>query len=250
MSAPSLKGDGTPEDVWWAPGGLDAVPGPRPGRRAPAGPRRRGRAPSRRRGARRRRHARGLGAGGVEVLVVAVTDGEGSHPDSPTLAPARARRPPGASERRAALEALGIGATVHRLGLPDGGVAADDVAAGSGPCCAPATPSSSPVDGDGHPDHDATARRAARGRPRDAGVGVLALPGVALALGRARARCRSTAPGGCCCPRPPGAPRPTRSAASPPRSPRCRTTPATRRSCSAPVLARFRRDAEIVWGPR
>ena len=83
MSAPSLKGDGTPEDVWWAPGGLDTIPA-----RDPAVVRPPGRvvvvAPH--------PDDEVLGVGGtlaawapVEVLVVAVTDGEGSHPGSPCL---------------------------------------------------------------------------------------------------------------------------------------------------------------------
>ena len=184
MSAPSLKGDGTPEDVWWAPGGLDTIPA-----RDPAAVRPPGRvvvvAPH--------PDDEVLGVGGtlaawapVEVLVVAVTDGEGSHPDSPTLAPATLadRR---ADERRAALEVLGIGATVHRLGLPDGGVAADDVAAGLGAVLRHGDTVLVPVDGDGHPDHDATADGGARAAHARRGR-VLALPGVALALGRPRHR--------------------------------------------------------------
>lgn len=63
-----------------------------------------------------------LAQSGHEILVVAVTDGEGSHPASvrwerETL---RACRP---QESRDALERLGISAEMLRLGLPDGAVA-------------------------------------------------------------------------------------------------------------------------------
>ena len=37
VSAPSLKGDGTPEDVWWAPGGLDTIPARDPAAVRPPG---------------------------------------------------------------------------------------------------------------------------------------------------------------------------------------------------------------------
>ena len=110
-----------------------------------------------------------LGAGGtlaawaaaadLSVTVVAVTDGEGSHPDSPTLGReelAERRH----EERRRALAALGLrDAAVVRAGLPDGGVAGhrgvladllDDV-------LRPGDTLLAPVPGDGHPDHDAAA---------------------------------------------------------------------------------------------
>jgi len=93
-----------------------------------------------------------LAGRGAEVVVVGVTDGEGSHPGVPGIVPLRAR------ERELALARLGLGdAHVVRLGLPDGAVASrlsgltgalrrflrhDDL------CVAP-------WHHDGHPDHDA-----------------------------------------------------------------------------------------------
>lgn len=99
---------------------------------------------------------------GVAALVVAVTDGEASHPGSPTLAPEqlRDRR---ADERLDALDRLGVAAEVQRLGLPDGGVAGDESALATALrglvraddwCVATWT-------GDGHPDHEAVGRAAA-----------------------------------------------------------------------------------------
>jgi LmbE family N-acetylglucosaminyl deacetylase len=98
-------------------------------------------------------------AGDLEVTVVAVTDGEGSHPGSPTLDPeelAERRH----DERRRALETLGLDDPVLvRAGLPDGGVAGhrgalsevlDDV-------LRPGATVLAPIPGDGHPDHDVVA---------------------------------------------------------------------------------------------
>jgi LmbE family N-acetylglucosaminyl deacetylase len=95
----------------------------------------------------------------LPVTVVAVTDGEGSHPGSPTLRPAELaeRRH---EERRRALAALGLrDAVVVRAGLPDGDVAGhrgvladllDDL-------LRPGDTLLAPLPGDGHPDHDAVA---------------------------------------------------------------------------------------------
>jgi LmbE family N-acetylglucosaminyl deacetylase len=106
--------------------------------------------------------------GEPDVAVVAVTDGEGSHPGSPTLSPEdlAVRRH---DERRRALAALGLGeATVVRAGLPDGGVAGhrgaladvlDDV-------LRPGDTVLAPVPGDGHPDHDVVAEVAAEAAAR------------------------------------------------------------------------------------
>ncbi|MDL5159867.1 PIG-L deacetylase family protein [Actinomycetospora termitidis] len=107
---------------------------------------------------------------GTAVVVLAVTDGEASHPGSPTLSPTQlaARR---VDERTAALRELGLGgAPVIRAGLPDGGVARhrDELAAALAGVVAPGDTLLAPVVGDGHPDHDAVAEAAS-----GAGVPVL-----------------------------------------------------------------------------
>lgn len=98
-------------------------------------------------------------ADGVEILVVAVTDGEGSHPDSPTLTPQdlAARRH---DERRRALDELGLGgASILRVELPDGEVAWHRGALRDHLLRAvvPGDTVLAPIPGDGHPDHDAVA---------------------------------------------------------------------------------------------
>jgi LmbE family N-acetylglucosaminyl deacetylase len=98
---------------------------------------------------------------GVEITVVAVTDGEGSHPASAAcgidIASLRAR------ESIAALHRLGCGQTsVTRLGLRDGAVANEIprlTSALSGQL-GPADLCLAPWRSDGHPDHDATGRAA------------------------------------------------------------------------------------------
>lgn len=246
MTGPSLTGHGTPEDVWWGPGGLDTVPV-----RDPLAVRPPGRvvvvAPH------PDDEVLGVGgtlavwaAHGTPVLVVAVTDGEGSHPGSPTLTPAELaeRR---AEERRAALEVLGIEAAVDRLRLPDAAVVADDVTERLAPVLAADDTVLVPVTGDGHPDHDATAEGGAAAaaavgatcwrypvwlwhwaRPGDvplAGARRLPLPGTAVgAKGAAIDRFTTQiAP--------------------------LSDDPRDAVVLSAAVLARFRRDVEIVWGP-
>jgi LmbE family N-acetylglucosaminyl deacetylase/SAM-dependent methyltransferase len=104
-------------------------------------------------------------AAGIPVDLVCATDGEGSHPDSPTHPPdvLAARR---VAEWEAAARELGVGATArHRLGLPDGGLD-DRVAAlttalvdlvGDGRDTVLAATWSQ----DGHPDHAAVGRAAA-----------------------------------------------------------------------------------------
>ncbi|MFE9690619.1 PIG-L deacetylase family protein [Micromonospora sp. NPDC005806] len=106
-----------------------------------------------------------LGVGGLLNLagaaeVVAVTDGEASHPDS-----AVHRLEDLASIRRAetaeALLRLGLRADVHRLGHPDGDIDEDALAAQlaerltAGRWCLATWAS------DGHPDHEAAGRAAA-----------------------------------------------------------------------------------------
>lgn len=94
--------------------------------------------------------------------LVAVTDGEGSHPGSTVYTPAEL-----ASLRRAetadALARLGLGeSTVHRLGQPDGGVDEDAVARELTALLAPGRWCLATWRGDGHPDHEAVGRAAAR----------------------------------------------------------------------------------------
>ncbi len=121
-----------------------------------------------------------LAGRGARVDIVAVTDGDASHPDSPTATPgdlATRRR----AESALALERLGLGGCgVHRLGLGDGQVAAveDDLrdrlvdlvgdADGSVWCL-------STWGGDGHPDHEA-AGRAARAACAATGARLLTFP--------------------------------------------------------------------------
>lgn len=168
-----LTGRGTPEAHWSASRVLDALPAVDPRDLRPTG-----------RAVVVAPHPddETLGVGGllaawagagVEVVVVAVTDGEGSHPGSPTLGPAElARRR--VDERSAALAALGLpGATVVRCGLPDGEVAArvDDLAVTLVGLLRPGDLCLAPIAGDGHPDHDATAAAAGRAAAAVRGVG-------------------------------------------------------------------------------
>ncbi|MDQ2757233.1 MAG: PIG-L family deacetylase [Actinomycetota bacterium] len=103
---------------------------------------------------------RRLVAQGSRVEVLAVTDGDGSHPGSPTLTRAALARLR-VAESAAACAALGLDPP-RRAGLPDGGVAAlearltDLVATRLHPgsvCLATWA-------GDGHPDHEAVGRAA------------------------------------------------------------------------------------------
>jgi LmbE family N-acetylglucosaminyl deacetylase len=101
-----------------------------------------------------------LGAGGILALlaargcaihVVAVTDGEASHPGR-----AEELRRVRAAERDDALPQLGLGeATVARLHLPDGGVRADRVREALRPLLVATDLVLAPWEHDGHPDHDA-----------------------------------------------------------------------------------------------
>ncbi|GAB3468468.1 PIG-L family deacetylase [Kineococcus endophyticus] len=102
-------------------------------------------------------------ARGVAVDVVVATDGEGSHPDSPTTTP-QALAVVRAREVRDAVAALAPDARVHRLALPDGGVtaAAEALAETLRGLVGPATLLVAPWTADGHPDHDAAGEVAAR----------------------------------------------------------------------------------------
>jgi LmbE family N-acetylglucosaminyl deacetylase len=93
----------------------------------------------------------------VALSVVSVTDGEASHPRSPTVTPnvlsdLRAR------EREQALRHLGVNARICRLGLPDGAMASqvEELVDCLRPILAPGVVCVAPWEHDGHPDHDAT----------------------------------------------------------------------------------------------
>lgn len=159
MTARDLTGGGTPERDWQASGVLAGLPPATPEDLRPSG-----------RVVVLAPHPddETLGAGatlatwarsGTPVTVVAVTDGEASHPGSPTVSPAQLveRR---VAERTAALRRLGLGgAPVVRTGLPDGGVGdrRRDLTAALAELLAPGDTLLAPVPGDGHPDHDAVA---------------------------------------------------------------------------------------------
>ncbi len=102
-----------------------------------------------------------LHAAGARVQVLVASDGEGSHPDSPTHPPERiaARR---RTEMTAALAALAPTAGLHRLGLPDGSLTGhqDELTDALGHAVGPAGAGvliAAPWRGDGHPDHEAVA---------------------------------------------------------------------------------------------
>jgi len=104
-----------------------------------------------------------LAHGGTHLTVVSVTEGEASHPNSPTVTPKAlaARR---AGELRRALDLLGLRSpTVLRLGLADGAVAAQTaaLAARLDGLLGPDALCVAPWHHDGHPDHDAAGRAAA-----------------------------------------------------------------------------------------
>lgn len=107
----------------------------------------------------------------VAVTVVSVTDGEGSHPHTTRLTPARLAELR-ARELDDALGELGAGeARVVRLGLPDTQVAAHEtrLAAGLAELLPGAALCLAPWTGDIHGDHEA-AGRAARGAARETSV--------------------------------------------------------------------------------
>lgn len=104
-----------------------------------------------------------LASSGTQLTVIAVTDGEASHPHSPTTTPMvlADRR---AQELRQAFHFLELGETaVVRLALPDGAVAenTDELAACLGALLGPDVICIAPWERDGHPDHDASGRAAA-----------------------------------------------------------------------------------------
>jgi LmbE family N-acetylglucosaminyl deacetylase len=117
-----------------------------------------------------------LATAGVAVHLVAVTDGEASHPGSAVLSPAElaAAR---VVETDRALAALGVPARTTRLGLPDSALAEreDDVRAGVAAAVAGADAVLSTWTGDAHPDHEVVGR-AALAAGRAAGVPVWQYP--------------------------------------------------------------------------
>ena len=101
-------------------------------------------------------------AAGIPVTIIAVTDGEAAYPDSELL-PAHTLAALRPDELRCALAELGLAPPVVRLGIPDGGVTAEEselttmltdelATKPTGTWCA------GPWRDDGHPDHDATGR--------------------------------------------------------------------------------------------
>ena len=109
-----------------------------------------------------------LAAAGARLRLIAVTDGEGSHPGSDPAAIGSLRT----AESAVALDLLGVReAEVIRLRLPDTAVAVheDELAGLLRELCAGFDVCLAPWEGDAHADHEAAgraARRAARGDGR------------------------------------------------------------------------------------
>jgi LmbE family N-acetylglucosaminyl deacetylase len=111
-----------------------------------------------------------LAGAGVRLRLIAVTDGEASHPGADPAVLGRVR----AGETAAALGALGAGrAEVIRLRFPDTGLAAreGELAAILREQCAGFQVCLAPWDGDAHADHEAAGRAVRR-----AGLPVLSYP--------------------------------------------------------------------------
>ncbi|MGY1408762.1 PIG-L deacetylase family protein [Luteimonas sp. A611] len=98
---------------------------------------------------------------GLDILLVAVTDGEACYPGDAAWTPDRLRevRP---REVTQALDVLDVRAQVQRLGIPDGGVEARSAAlkATLRTLLQPGDLVLAPWEQDGHPDHDAVGRAA------------------------------------------------------------------------------------------
>lgn len=113
----------------------------------------------------------GWAATGIPVTVLAVTDGEGSHPGRPDLAELRT------AEQAAALAELGVTTPAVRLHLPDGAVAGHEaeVLEAVARLATPTTTVFAPWEHDAHVDHDACGRAALGGAART-GAPVVRLP--------------------------------------------------------------------------
>lgn len=115
-----------------------------------------------------------LAAGGARLRLVAVTDGEASHPGTDPRATARRRT----AESADALRLLGVpDIEVIRLRFPDTGLTAreDELSGRLGELCAGFGVCLAPWEQDAHADHEA-AGRAARRAARQAGQQVLSYP--------------------------------------------------------------------------
>ncbi len=110
---------------------------------------------------------------GVPVEVVAVTDGERSHPGGSLLPTDLAvlRR----EETASALTALGVRGDVRHLGLPDGAAERLEEPVVEALDCPPGSWLLGPWSGDGHPDHEAVGRACERAADRD-GARLLSYP--------------------------------------------------------------------------
>ena len=114
-----------------------------------------------------------LARAGSHIHVIAVTDGEASHPGSPTVTP-EALAGLRIAETKQALAALGIrSVVVERLRLPDGGVSRHETQNANVTAAVVRNVAQSqqrgtvwclaPWSGDGHPDHEACGLAAASG---------------------------------------------------------------------------------------
>jgi LmbE family N-acetylglucosaminyl deacetylase len=115
-----------------------------------------------------------LAAAGVRLRLIAVTDGDASHPDSDPVVIARTR----IAESAVALGRLGArDANVIRLRLPDTAVAAheEELTASLRELCAGFDVCLAPWEGDVHADHEAAGRAARRAAAAD-GRTVLSYP--------------------------------------------------------------------------
>jgi LmbE family N-acetylglucosaminyl deacetylase len=115
-----------------------------------------------------------LGVGGLlastgRAEIVAVTDGEASHPHTTVVTPDDLirLRP---EESRQALDRLGVDARTHRLRQPDGGIDEAALTDALVWLLAPGRQCLATWRGDGHPDHEAVGRAAATACARNGAV--------------------------------------------------------------------------------